>query len=374
MTEYGYADRGCRLDRCADRDAAAAAIRSTRRSTSIPPSLRGIASASFATTGSWQATCRSFRGPETTGSSTLPANRSSSSATRRVRFVPTTTCAGTAGARCCSSPRACAIAYLPVPRLDLCARTGACRPRRACRRHFRPDCYGLKPCALRVVEGLVFVSLSEVPGPDLDAVSEGLSPYLQLARHRRRARRASPDLRRCARTGSSPWRTTWSAITASRRTRSIAASRSRRTRSATVRRRPWRATRRARGMACTRDRRSGSTLPEFGTELPLDERLPVAQFGAAYRAPLHASYQSATQDGQPAAPLMGGFQRLRRGETALGLGPFTLHARLQRLRDVLPVRAAGGGAERHRRHLARPWRGPRGHRTSIAHGSPGCGR
>ncbi len=67
----------------------------------------------------------------------------------------------------------------------------------------------------------------------------------------------------------------------------------------------------------------GATLPEFGTELPLDERLPRAQFGAAYRAPLRESFRSATEDGGPAAPLMGGFRDYDGGETALGLGPFT---------------------------------------------------
>ena len=67
----------------------------------------------------------------------------------------------------------------------------------------------------------------------------------------------------------------------------------------------------------------GTTLPDFGTELPLDERLPRAQFGAAYRAPLRETYLSATDDGQPAAPLMGGFTGYDGGETALAIGPFT---------------------------------------------------
>ncbi len=69
--------------------------------------------------------------------------------------------------------------------------------------------------------------------------------------------------------------------------------------------------------------RLGATLPEFATELPLDERLAQAQFGAAYRAPLRESHVSATEDGRPAAPLMGKFRDYDGGETALGLGPFT---------------------------------------------------
>jgi Rieske 2Fe-2S family protein len=64
-------------------------------------------------------------------------------------------------------------------------------------------------------------------------------------------------------------------------------------------------------------------LPAFGTELPLDERLPHTQFGAGYRAPLRASHLTGTEDGRPAAPLMGEFKDYDGGETALGIGPFT---------------------------------------------------
>jgi Rieske 2Fe-2S family protein len=38
---------------------------------------------------------------------------------------------------------------------------------------------------------------------------------------------------------------------------------------------------------------------------------------------LRESHASATQDGRPAAPLMGGFRDYDGGETALGIGPFT---------------------------------------------------
>src|SRR5688572_21542411 len=51
---------------------------------------------------------------------------------------------------------------------------------------------------------------------------------------------------------------------------------------------------------------------------------------------------------------------LRRGRNGPRSRSVQLHARIQRLRDILPVRAAGGGTERHRRDLARPRRGPRG--------------
>ena len=81
--------------------------------------------------------------------------------------------------------------------------------------------------------------------------------------------------------------------------------------------------RRAFASGAPAQRRIGTTLPDFATELPLDERLPRAQFGAAYRAPLRETHLSATNDGQPAAPLMGGFTGYDGGETALAIGPFT---------------------------------------------------
>ena len=187
---------------------------------------------------------------------------------------------------------------------------------------FRPDCYGLKPCALRTVEGLVFVSLSEVPGPELGAVTEGLIPYLRL--------HGIADAR-VAHCEIFPVRANWKLavenylecyhckpahpqycsveIKAEKIGDGSPAAIAR----YEARQREWLAHASA----------LGSTLPEFGTELPLDDRLPFAQFGAAYRAPLHASYQSATQDGQPAARLMGGFKGYDGGETALGLGPFS---------------------------------------------------
>ena len=69
--------------------------------------------------------------------------------------------------------------------------------------------------------------------------------------------------------------------------------------------------------------RLGTMLPAVGTELPLDERLPYTEFGAGYRAPLRASHLTGTEDGRPAAPLMGEFKDYDGGETALGIGPFT---------------------------------------------------
>ena len=187
---------------------------------------------------------------------------------------------------------------------------------------FRPARYGLKPCALRIVEGLVFVSLAEPPGPAIDTVEQGLQPYLRLhgIGEARVAHREVWPLH-------ANWKLTVEnylecyhckpahpeycgvEIKADKIGDGSPAAVAR----YEARHRDWLA----------RASALGATLPEFGTELPLDARLPAAQFGAAYRAPMRESYLSATEDGRAAAPLMGGFRDYDGGETALGLGPFT---------------------------------------------------
>jgi Rieske 2Fe-2S family protein len=187
---------------------------------------------------------------------------------------------------------------------------------------FRPAGYGLKPCALRVVEGLIFVSLSEPPGPALDDVIAGLAPYLRLH---------GIGEARVAHRETWPLQANWKLAVENYlecyhckpahpqycgveiKADSIGDGTPAALARYQARHRQW----------LERASALGATLPEFGTELPLDERLPRAQFGAAYRAPLRAEYLSATQDGKPAAPLMGGFRDYDGGETALGLGPFT---------------------------------------------------
>jgi Rieske 2Fe-2S family protein len=187
---------------------------------------------------------------------------------------------------------------------------------------FRPDAHGLARCALRVVEGLLFVSLAEPPGPGLDDVVAGLEPYLRL--------HGIADAR-VAHSETYPVHANWKLtienylecyhckpahpeycgveIKADKIGDGSPAAMAR----YEARLRPWQA----------RVEALGATLPEFGTTLPLDERLPRAQFGAAYRAPLRESHLTATKDGQPAAPLMGTFRDFDGSETALGLGPFT---------------------------------------------------
>ena len=187
---------------------------------------------------------------------------------------------------------------------------------------FRAADYGLKSCSFRIVEGLIFVSLSDEPAPGLDHVVAGLGPYLRMhgIADARMAHRETfavhanwklvvENYLECYH--CKPAHPEYCAIEI--KAEKIGDGSPAAMQRYDARHREWRA----------RADALGATLPEFGTALPLDERLPRAQFGAAYRAPLRESYVSATEDGKPAAPLMGQFRDYDGGETALGLGPFT---------------------------------------------------
>ena len=187
---------------------------------------------------------------------------------------------------------------------------------------FEPACHGLKPCALRVVGGLLFVSLADEPAPPLDEVARGLEPYLRLqgtAKARVAHRETYPveanwklaveNYLECYHCKPSHPQYCAVEIKADKIGDGSPAALAR----YEARYAPWHA----------RATELGAMPPEYLVELPLDERLPRAQFGAAYRAPLRESHLSATQDGKPAAPLMGEYRDYDGGETALGLGPFT---------------------------------------------------
>ena len=187
---------------------------------------------------------------------------------------------------------------------------------------FKPDCHGLKPCALRIVEGLLFVSLSDEPAPSLDDVAAGLGPYLRL-QGTARARVAHRKIWRV----DANWKLAVENYLECYHCKpahpqycgvEIKADSIGDGSPAAMARYEAR-----HGVWLERATSLGAVLPEYGVELPLDERLPYAQFGAAYRAPLRESHRSATEDGLPAAPLMGDYKDYDGGETALGLGPFT---------------------------------------------------
>ncbi len=182
--------------------------------------------------------------------------------------------------------------------------------------------HGLERCCLRIVEGLMFVCLARGAAPDLDPVVAGVTPFLRLhgiagARVAHREvypvganwKLAVENYLECYHCKPAHPEYCSVEIKADRIGDGSPAAMAR----YEARHREWLA----------RATALGATLPDFGTELPLDERLPRAQFGAGYRAPLRAGFLSATEEGRPAAPLMGRFTDFDGGETALGIGPCT---------------------------------------------------
>jgi Rieske 2Fe-2S family protein len=182
--------------------------------------------------------------------------------------------------------------------------------------------FGLRPCPVRILEGLIFVSLAEETAPDFDAIATRLTPYLSLhglATARVAEQRIFPV--------HANWKLTvenylecYHCKTAHReycgveiKADSIGDGSPAALERYQAREREWRA----------RAGQLGTLLAEVGTNLPLDERLSRTPIAAAYRAPLRASHVTATEDGRPAAPLMGGFRDYDGGETALAADPFT---------------------------------------------------
>jgi Rieske 2Fe-2S family protein len=45
---------------------------------------------------------------------------------------------------------------------------------------FEPAMHGLKACCLKIIEGLIFISLADDPAPELGPIAESLFPFLQL--------------------------------------------------------------------------------------------------------------------------------------------------------------------------------------------------
>lgn len=193
-------------------------------------------------------------------------------------------------------------------------------------KHMQPDFdrsrYGLKPCHVRMLEGLIFVCLAIDEPPDFDTMAKKLTPYLEL-HGTAEARVAGQQIFSV----KANWKLVienylecYHCKAAHREYCRVEikadgigdASPAAQARYA-ARDDDWRA----------QAARLGTLLADVGTALPLDERLARSQIGAAYRAPLRESHVSATEDGRPAAPLMGRFPDYDGGETALAAGAFT---------------------------------------------------
>jgi Rieske 2Fe-2S family protein len=182
--------------------------------------------------------------------------------------------------------------------------------------------FGLRSCRVSVIDGLVFVCLGGETAPGTDAIAEGLAPFLTL--HGIAGARVAAQQ-------TYPVRANWKLVvenylecyhckpahreycTVEIKADKIGDGSPAALARYAARERDWRA-------QAERLR----TLPaDVGTSLPLDDRLSRTPIVAAYRAPLRASHVSATEDGRPAAPLMGGFPEYDGGETALAADPFT---------------------------------------------------
>jgi Rieske 2Fe-2S family protein len=187
---------------------------------------------------------------------------------------------------------------------------------------FDRSCHGLRPCRTRVADGLVFICLAEGGTPDFDVVADRLAPYLKLhgtasarvAEQRTFSVNANWKLvvenyLECYHCKPAHREYCAVEIKADKIGDGSAAALAR----YEARERDWRAV----------AERLGTLLEEVGTSLPLDSRLAMTPIAAAYRAPLRETHVTATEDGRPAAPLMGGFAEYDGGETALAADAFT---------------------------------------------------
>jgi Rieske 2Fe-2S family protein len=182
--------------------------------------------------------------------------------------------------------------------------------------------YALKPCHVRLLEGLIFVCLADAAAPGFDDVAGKLEPYLELH---------GISAARVARQQVFPVDANWKLSLENYlecyhckvahkeycrveiKADSIGDTSPAALARYTARYDDWR----------ERAGRLGSLRPDVGTPLPFDERFARTQIGVAYRAPLRESHLSGTEDGRPAAPLMGLFSDYDGGETALAAGAFT---------------------------------------------------
>ena len=182
--------------------------------------------------------------------------------------------------------------------------------------------YALRPCHVRILEGLVFVCLAEGDAPEFAAVADGLTPFLQLH---------GVESGRVAHREIFPLHANWKLavenylecyhckpahreycrveIKVEKAGDGSPAAMAR----YDARYKTWREL----------VEKLGTMLPDFNTKLPAGDRLPGAQFGTAYRAPLREKFLTGSEDGKPVAPLMGAFREYDGSETGLGVGPFS---------------------------------------------------
>lgn len=184
---------------------------------------------------------------------------------------------------------------------------------------FDPNCFGLRRCHVKILEGLIFICLAEDNPPGFTRIGEGLAPFLQLhgtANTQVAKRQIFPvaanwklvveNYLECYHCKPSHPEYCQVEIKAEKIGDGSPASLA----TYEKRMREWQPGAEARG----------TWLPEFNSNIAHPGE---TFFGAAYRAPLRDSHLSGSQNGQPVAPLLEGFGSHDGGETALGAGPCT---------------------------------------------------
>lgn len=182
--------------------------------------------------------------------------------------------------------------------------------------------YSLRPCHVRILEGLVFVCLADGDAPEFAPVADGLTPFLRLhgiASARVAHREVFPvhanwklaveNYLECYHCKPAHREYCRVEIKAEKAGDGSLAAMAR----YDARYKTW----------LELVESLGTMLPDFTTKLPTGDRLLGAQFGTAYRAPLRDKFLTGTEDGKPVAPLMGAFREYDGSETGLGVGPFS---------------------------------------------------
>jgi len=187
---------------------------------------------------------------------------------------------------------------------------------------FDPADFGLRHCAVMLLEGLIFVCPDAADPPDFGAAAAGLAPFLRLhgtGSARLAQRRVFPvaanwklaveNYLECYHCKPAHREYCGVEIKAER----IGDGSPSALEAYRKREREWR----------PRAEALGTWLPEFQCVPAAGGDPRRAVFGAAYRAPLRATHLTGSQDGRGVAPLMAGFSAYDSSETALGAGPFT---------------------------------------------------
>jgi Rieske 2Fe-2S family protein len=177
---------------------------------------------------------------------------------------------------------------------------------------FDPSCHGLKRCAVRIVEGMIFVCLSEVDAPDFDAIEKDLS-FLFKPHGFASARVADRAVFRVKCNWKLATENAWECYHCPKSHQSYCATMPMATAYESARRQAEREAAQARWEAHAR------SLGHF--VLPRERPAWREPYTHVARVPIQDGYLTQSQDGQPVAPLMGDFKQYDGGLTAFQTYP-----------------------------------------------------